>query len=552
MDGAGGGVWLGFFQGGLAYLKDGQIRASYKVSDGLGQGTVNDLRLDRDGALWAATAGGLSRVKGGHVATLTSRNGLPCDAVNWVMQDDAHSFWLYMPCGLVRIDQPQLDAWGVDPERKVQATVFDSSDGVRGRADRGGYGPPVAKSVDGKLWFLPGYGVSIIDPHRLAFNKLPPPVHVEQITADGQTYPASSHLRLPPLIRDLTIDYTALSLAVPEKVRFRFKLEGQDRDWREVANIRQVQYSNLAPGSYRFRVTACNNSGVWNEQGASLDFSIAPAYWQTRWFVALCMAALMGLLWTLYRLRLRQLARQFNMTLDARVGERTRIARELHDTLLQSFHGLLLRFQTAREQLPPQAVQARQTLDQALDQAEQAITEGRGAVQELRASVVESNDLAVAIRTFGEELAAEQAGDESVVLHVVVQGTPRTLHPIQRDETYRIACEAVRNAFKHASATQIEVELCYDERQLRLRVRDDGKGIDPQFLTEEGRARHYGLRGMRERAKLMGGKLDVWSALDSGTEVELSIPAARGYAASTTARSWFAKRFSGDSVESEP
>jgi signal transduction histidine kinase len=260
----------------------------------------------------------------------------------------------------------------------------------------------------------------------------------------------------------------------------------------------------------------------------------------------------MALLWALYQLRLRQLARQFNMTLDARVGERTRIARELHDTLLQSFHGLLLRFQAASELLSARPAEAKQTLDRAIDQAAQAITEGRDAVQGLRASVVESNDLAVAIRTFGEELAAEQAGNGSVVLHVVVEGTPRTLLPIVRDEIYRIACEALRNAFKHADATQIEVELRYDERQLRLRVRDNGKGIDPQFLTEEGRAGHYGLHGMRERARLMGGKLTVWSALGSGAEVELIIPAARAYATSATRRSWFTKKFSGEGVQSAP
>ncbi len=559
-DPAQGGVWLGFYQGGLAYFGDGQVRATYKVADGLGKGVVVDLQVDKDGALWAATEGGLSRVKSGRVSTLTGKNGLPCDSVHWAREDNDHSFWLYMACGLVRIERTQLDAWVVDPQRSIRATVFDSSDGVLGRAVGGGYSPRVAKTADGKLWFLPGDGVSVIDPRHLAFNKLPPPVHIEQIIADGKSYwqnlagtVSSSQPRLPPLVRDLSIDYTALSFVVPEKVRFRFKLEGQDRDWREVVDVRQVQYSNLAPGSYRFRVTACNNSGVWNEQGASLDFSIAPAYWQTRWFVAMCVAAFMALLWALYQLRLRQLARQFNMTLDVRVGERTRIARELHDTLLQSFHGLLLRFQTASDLLSTRPAEAKQTLDRAIDQAAQAITEGRDAVQGLRASVVESNDLAVAIRTFGEELAAEQAGDGSVVLNVVVEGTPRALHPIQRDEIYRIACEALRNAFKHASASHIEVELRYDERQLRLRVRDDGRGIDPKFLTEEGRAGHYGLHGMRERARLMGGKVTVWSALESGAEVELSIPAARAYATpASTWRSWFAKKFSRKSVQSEP
>ncbi len=261
-----GGLWLGFFDGGIAYLKDGQIRSSYSVADGLGNGSVNDLQRGSDGAVWAATEGGLSRVKDGTVATLTSRNGLPCDAINSVIEDNEHSFWLYMACGLVRIGRSELDAWVRDSKRSVQTTLFDSSDGVRSRALAGGHSRLVAKSPNGKIWFSPPDGISFIDPQHLPFNGLPPPVHIEQLTADGRTYAASSGLRLPPRIRDLTIDYTALSLVVPEKVRFRFKLEGQDSDWREVVNSRHVQYSNLAPGNYRFRVTASNNSGVWNEK----------------------------------------------------------------------------------------------------------------------------------------------------------------------------------------------------------------------------------------------------------------------------------------------
>jgi len=542
-----GGIWLGLMDGRLAHYFGGKLDIIPLAL----QWAAGQIAVDADGSLLAATTSGLVRVHDGATQFLSTNNGLPCDQVNGFISDQLDGFWLYTQCGLVRLAKSDIQAWREHPEIQLHPTrVFDTFDGVQ-------ESPPVpfsqiAMSSDGRLWFAYGTGLGTIDPARLSENKIPPPVDIEAVVADHKTYVKGQGLRLPPLIRDLEIDYTALSFAEPRKVYFRYKLEGRESDWRDAGTRRQAFYTDLAPGDYRFRVIACNNDGVWNEVGASLDLSIAPAYWQTRWFVGLCAAAFMGLLWALYQVRSWQLARQFNMTLEARVGERTRIARELHDTLLQSFHGLLLRFQTAREQLPPQAVQARQTLDQALDQAEQAITEGRGAVQGLRASVVESNDLAVAIRTLGEELAAEQAGDGSVVLQVVVQGTPRTLHPIQRDEIYGIACEAVRNAFKHASATQIEVELCYDERQLRVRVRDDGKGIDPQFLTEEGRAGHYGLRGMRERAKLMGGKLAVWSALDSGTEVELSIPAARGYAASATARSWFAKRFSGESVQSEP
>ena len=545
-----GGLWLGFWYGGVAYLKDGQVRASYAATDGLGEGHVMGLQLDSDGTLWAATQGGLSRIKDGHVATLASKNGLPCDTVHWMMEDNSHSVWLYTACGLVRVARSELDAWAANPKHAMQPTVFDSSDGVRTEAVASVYSPRVAKSADGKLWFVSGDGVSVIDPRHIPVNTLPPPVHVEQITADRKTYwqnfsgdASSSQPRLPPLVRDLEIDYTALSFVAPEKNRFRVKLEGWDRDWQDVGNRRQAFYNNLSPGNYRFRVTASNNSGVWNEAGTSLDFSIAPAYYQTNWFRATCIAAFMLLLWGLYRLRLRQMAQQFNVRMEERVGERTRIARDLHDTLLQSFHGLLLRFQTVSNELPPG--DTKEKLDSAIDQAAEAITEGRDAVQGLRSSTVETNDLALAIRAIGEELAADAVNGHSVEFRVQVEGAPRNLHPILRDEVYRIAGEALRNAFRHAQAHQIEVEIRYDERQLRLRIRDDGKGIDQEFLKGGEPAGHFGLHGMRERAKLLGGKLTVWSELDSGTEVELSIPAAHAYEKSGATRSSWLSEMAG-------
>jgi PAS domain S-box-containing protein len=256
-------------------------------------------------------------VKEGRVATLSSQNGLPCDTVFWVAQDDARSFWLYTACGLVRIAETEMGAWISDPKRTVQNTVFDSSDGVRSRVLTTGYTPLVAKTTDGKLWFLPLDGVSVIDPRHLPFNKIPPPVQIERVTADRKLYwenlsgdASSSPLRLPALVRDLTIDYTALSFVAPEKVRFRYQLEGQDPDWKEVVNQREAHYSNLRPGNYRFRVAACNNSGVWNEEGTSLEFSIAPAYYQTNWFRALCAAVFVALIWGLHRLNLRQLRLQ--------------------------------------------------------------------------------------------------------------------------------------------------------------------------------------------------------------------------------------------------
>jgi len=534
-----GGLWLGFRDGGVAYFNDGQIRASYAAAEGLGEGMIRSFYPDPSGSLWAATDGGLSRIKDGRVLTLTSRNGLPCNTVHWMTEDDAHSVWLYTACGLVRIARSQLDGWSSNPKQTIQAAVFDSSDGVSSHLYPGGYSANVAKSADGELWFLRPGGVSVLDPHHLAFNQLPPPVHIEQVTADDRIYDTTNGLRLPPRIRNLSINYTALSFVAPEKVRFRYKLEGQNRNWHEVINDRRVQYTNLAPGTYRFRVIASNNNGVWNETGDTLSFSIAPAYYQTWWFAALLVIATAALLWEVYRLRVAHIAWQFNRTLDARVSERTRIARDLHDTLLQSFHGVLLRLHTVSQLLETRPAMAREMLDSTVKQVADAVTEGRDAVQGLRDSTIQGNDLGTAISTLGQELTKDSA-DHRPAFHVAVEGESRRLHPILRDEVYKIAAEALRNAFRHSRAKRVEVEIRYDNEQFRLRIRDDGKGIDPALLSDQGREGHYGLPGMRERAALTGGTLTVWSETDAGTEVELRIPARTAFATAQR-RSWLSR-----------
>jgi signal transduction histidine kinase/ligand-binding sensor domain-containing protein len=550
-----GGLWLGPRASNVAHFVDGHIRETFSAADGLAKGRIYSLRMDPVGTLWVGAEGGLSRIKSGRIATLDSSSGLPCDSVDWMIDDDAGAVWIDTACGMARIARSELDSWASAVDQggrglKVNAAVFDDSDGVRREGNVGTYSPHVAKSRDGRLWFATRGGVGMVNPAHLPRNTLPPAVHIEDAIADRKSYETSSAQRLPPLVRDLQLSYTALSLVAPEKNQFRYKLEGHDLDWQNVGKRRQAFFNDLAPGKYRFRVIASNNNGVWNEVGATLDFSIAPAYWQTTWFRAACVAAFLMLLWALYQLRLRQIAQAFNTRLEERLAERTRIARDLHDTLLQNFQGLLLRFQTVLALCETRPAEAKDVLRSSIDQTAQAITEGREAVQGLRASTVESNDLAQAITTLGEELEAEASSATSVGLHVEVEGTPRNLHAIVRDEIYRIASEALRNAFRHAGAQQIEVEFRYDERQLQLRVRDDGKGIDATFLAAEGRTGHFGLHGMRERAKLMGGKLTVWTAAQSGTEIELILPAARAYAASPR-RSWFAEKFSWKSVRSK-
>ena len=373
------GTWVGFYGGGIVYFADGQVRASYSASDGLGQGRVNDLRSDPDGTLWAATEGGLSRLKNGRLATLSSQNGLPCDSTNWTLEDNDHSFWLYMTCGLVRVARPELDAWAAAVDRDkdakpiVQAKSLDSSDGVRTLEDYDFYTPHAVKAAGGRLWFLPSDGASVVDPRHLPFNRLVPQVRIEQVTANHKTYDVPSDekasLSLPALVRDLEIDYAALSLVAPEKVRFRYRLEGYDREWQDAGNRRQAFYTNLKPKNYRFRVIACNNSGVWNEAGASLDFSVAPTYYQALWFQLSCAAAFLVLFWLLHRYRVHQIAREFNARLEGRVDERLRVSRELHDTLAAEFsRASMFHFQAARNMLPGGPTEeAIEALDDALE-----------------------------------------------------------------------------------------------------------------------------------------------------------------------------------------
>lgn len=528
----GGGLWLSFWsEGGVLYFKDGQVRAAFTAANGLGAGKVPDVRLDRDGALWASTGdGGLSRIKDGRVITLTTGDGLPCNAIHWSIEDDIRSMWLWTACGLVRIARTELDAWIADPTRRIAISLWDAADGVRLRSvAASGFRPPVAKSIDGKLWYVTGEGVQVIDPNHLAVNKLPPAVHIEQISVNGKPYQLQQGMRLPPNTRDLWIDYAALSLAAPEKVRFKIKLDGQDPDWKEVIRDRHAKYTNLRPRDYRFRVIACNNSGVWNETGDSLDFSVAAAFYQTKSFYALCAAGCLGLLWVAYQFRLHQMERRYSMRVEERLEERNRIARELHDTLLQSFQGLLFSFQAARNLLPGRTEEAVNTLEEAIRQGDEAIREGRDAIRGLRANAALESSLEHMLTAAGKELTKSSNAGERTAFQVSVEGARQPLAPLLQDEVYRIAREFLRNAFYHAQASRIEAEITYDRQFFRLRIRDNGKGIDRKVLEEGARQGHWGLPGIRERAKRIGAQLKLWSELGAGTEAELTIPARIAY-----------------------
>ena len=520
------GVWLGCVNGDVAHYYGDHSDTFPRVSTTY----IRQLLPEASGGLWAVSDDALTWWNRKTSATMTTRNGLPCDESYAVVKDEAGALWIYTRCGLLSIAASELARWHQNPSVQVKVGVLDVYDGAQPGITP--LQPQATRSLDGRLWFVNDNLVQTLDPRNLPRNALPPNVVVERFAAKDVNYPVQRALKLPALIRNLEIDYTALSFVVPERVRFRYKLEGRDTSWQEAGVRRQAFYTDLAPGSYRFRVIACNNDGVWNRDGATVDFSVAAAWYQTGWFHASCAGAFLILLWAIYQLRILQLRRQFAIGLEARVNERTRIARELHDTLLQSLHGVLMSFQRADNLLPDRPMEAKQRLGSAIDQAAQAITESRDAVQGLRSSTRVANDLAVAIRTLGEELAAKQTSESLPVFDVAVEGASRDLNPILRDDVYRIAGEAMRNALEHAQARRVEVELHYDKHGLRLRVRDDGKGIDPGILRNQGKSGHFGVQGMRERAKLVGGRLEIWSELDSGTEVELSIPASIAYVAS--------------------
>jgi PAS domain S-box-containing protein len=307
-----GGVWLSFWKdGGVSYFADGKVRESYTPAQGLGKGHVSGLRRDADGTLWAATEeGGLSRLKEGRIQTLTTENGLPCNAIHWSIEDRHRALWMNTACGLVRIPREDVDAWIADPSRKVRTTVWSTSDGFTPRAVSSAYfNPPAALAADGKLWFVAGEGVHIVDPDHLPFNATPPPVYIRHLTADRKPYAVVDGLRLPPLAHDVTIEFTALTYVDPTSVHFRYRLLGHDEQWQEIVDRREVTYANLPPGAYRFQVRASNNSGVWNETGAQLAFSITPAIYQTLWFRLACAALFVGIVWGAVQLRLRRLRR---------------------------------------------------------------------------------------------------------------------------------------------------------------------------------------------------------------------------------------------------
>jgi signal transduction histidine kinase/ligand-binding sensor domain-containing protein len=506
------GIWLGLMNGDLARYQDGRTETfhfQHAVKSRVEQLTVNS-----DGSILGTTASGLVGWRSGKQVTLTTQNGLPCEITYDSILDAQGDLWIYMQCGLVEIKKADLQNWWDHPESQIQPRLFDVFDGAQpGRAPFSG----ATRSPDGKLWFASGVVLQTIDPDHLALNSILPPVHVEGIIADHRNYVAQDGLRLPPLTRDVEVDYTALSFVAAQKVRFRYKLEGRDTGWQEPGTRRQAFYSDLRPGRYKFRVIARNNDGVWNEQGATLDFAVVPAWYQTNRFLVLSLLTTIFIFWALYRLRVRQVARTISARFDERLAERTRLAREIHDTLVQTIQGSKMVADDALDEATdfPRMRQAMERLSVWLGQATE---EGRAALNSLRTSTTQTNDLAESFRRALNECRIQ--GFPGAVF--VAEGKATEMHPIVRDEIYRIGYEAIRNTCQHSGASRLEVHLSYS-RDLSLRITDNGKGIAPAVVAQ-GKDGHYGLQGMRERAARISGKLSLETSADSGTNLELIVP----------------------------
>ena len=507
------GIWLGLVDGDLARYRHGRLETF--SADNAAKSPVRQILARADGSVLVATSSGLTEWNNGALRTLTSQNGLPCNSLYGLVSDSSNSLWLYAQCGLLRVADTELRKWWDGTNAGVKADTFDVFDGARPWSTA--FEPQTSRSPDGRLWFANQNVVQMIDPNHLEMNSLPPPVHIERIVADRVSYSAGNQNSLPALTRDLEIDYTALSFVVPQKVRFRYRLENHDPGWQESGTRRQAFYSSLPPGKYRFQVIACNNDGVWNEKGAILDFTIAPMWYQTTSFRILCFVSLVIIGTILYRIRVRQVANAISTRFDERLSERTRMARELHDTFLQTIQGSKLVVDDGLEE-PQDPEKMRRALGQVSGWLGQAIAEGRAALNSLRSSTTMKNELGPALRRAAEGGVLP----DGMTVSVSVIGDARELHPMVRDELYRIGNEAIQNAKNHSHGSRLSIDLTYGH-DLTLHVGDNGVGIDPNH-TLGGKEGHHGLQGMRERAAHIQGRLTILSSTESGTDISVIVP----------------------------
>jgi signal transduction histidine kinase/ligand-binding sensor domain-containing protein len=521
---ADGTLWAGYIRNRVARIGARQT-TQFGAEQGLEIGIV--LAVYRhDGQLWVGGERGVAWYDGARFVTLHGRQGEAFRGVSGIVRTARGDLWLFGTEGLSRIAADQLALALAQPAYEAEYERFDAHDGLLGAASQLRPMPSLVMADDGLLWMASANRINWIDPSRITRNPVPPQVLVQAVTVGERRYSALPGLELPNSTSGLRIDFTALNLSMPERVRFRYRLAGVDRDWQDPGARRQAFYTNLTPGGYRFSVMAANEDGVWNQNAAELAFVIPPTFVQTIWFKLLCALGAAAALALLYRWRLRRVTRQLRERLEERADERERIARALHDTFLQSVQGLMLRMHTLLVRLPAGG-EARALVEKILDQSDQVLAEGRNQVNGLRTVKQYQHDLQRLFGELGQQLREQHAA--SFVL--TVTGQPAALTDDAGEHLYHIGREALLNAFRHAGAGRIELELGYGADHVTLQVRDNGDGIAEAIMAAGERPGHWGLTGMRERAVKLGTTLELWSRPGLGTAVRITASATAAYAA---------------------
>lgn len=502
-------LWIATLNG-LSLLHNGSIK-TFTTKDGLSGNVITALFPDTQGNLWIGTRGnGLTvRTTDGRFIAFP-RSDLP-QTITSIVGDDAGALWLGSAHGILRARLVELLACSTSPDCALHINRYGTADGMPSEEISAIGHPAVWKATQGSLWFATRKGVAIVDPAHLFLNRVPPPVVIENFTVDDIEQP--NGVSIPPGRSRLAFEYVGLSFVAPSRVRYRYRLEGFDKQWTEAGSRRTAYYTNLPAGNYRFLVQAENNDGLWNESGAQLTFSIRPPFYRRLWFLLLATVVLAGLGILLYRLRLRRLRSQFTAVL----AERNRVAREIHDTLAQSFVGVSVQLELATQLLAHQQVDAaRQQLDQTRAYVREGIAEARRSIWDLRAATAQ-NTLPTRLT-----LLAEQFGSEILKLQIHIGGTYRPLDPSIENEILRIAQESLANVVRHAHATSATLSLDYEPNRLTLSIVDNGQGFSLDGAEQFPAQGHFGLQGMRERAQHIDAKLSVISSPGHGTQIKLT------------------------------
>lgn len=516
-----GRTWLGFVANKLAVVSKGVV-SRFGTGDGIDVGNVIVIKEHGD-HLWLGGTTGVEYFLDGTFHHLRVANA-ELTGVSGLVETDAGDLWLNQASGVARISAPDIRAALADPDYRVPVKLYDYLDGVQGIPATLRPIPTLVQASNGLLYFSSLTGLVALDPGRIPHNDIVPTVVVDSVIADGRRFAPNAKLRLTSGLQTLEITYSASSLMIPKKVRFRYKLDGYDKAWQEADTRRQAFYPRLPPGNYTFHVIACNNDEVWSAVGATVQFYVPPTFLESRWFTILWLAGLCSSLCLLYLYRMRQATSRLRLQLHERSNERERIARDLHDTFFQSIQGLILRFDVAASQLD-RLHPTRQMLESTLKASDRVMTEGRELVLDIRTSSIDTKELRQAFASAGVEFQDFYPSR----FEINVTGRTKRLQLESSEEIYRLGREALSNAFRHARADSITVDLDFGQESLRICVRDNGVGIDPQFVAEGRRAGHWGLPGMKERARKIGGTLNLHSAPHGGTHVELKVPASRAY-----------------------